>query len=113
VAIGKQMHNIEKDMREIQEVYARAGFTKLDIKTTRTGTTFTFLTPNNSVKPEDCPSLEISSENGGLLIHNGMVAYNSPVALMNGANKLGFVSEISLAISRAKDKIEENMTKIL
>ena len=41
-----------------------------------------------------------------------MIAYNSPVALMNGAKQLGFVSETSLALHQVGKEIEQNMKRV-
>lgn len=112
IKIGQKMHNIEKDFKELQLVYAEAGFSRLKIEETSTGTKFTFMPYDDSINENDCPFVEINRENNGLVIHNGMVAYNSPVALLNGANQLGFVSETSLALSQVVDEVKQNMSRI-
>ncbi|MBO7691905.1 MAG: hypothetical protein J6T10_04635 [Methanobrevibacter sp.] len=112
IKIGREMHNIEKDLKELQTVYADAGFSRTQIQETSTGTKITFLPHDPNVDVKDCPFIEISKENDGLVIHNGMVAYNSPVALMNGANQLGFVSETSLALHEVAEEVKRNMQRI-
>ena len=112
IKIGREMHNIEKGLKELQTVYAEAGFSRLQIQETSTGTKFTFLPHDPNVDIKDCPFVEISRENNGLVIHNGMVAYNSPVALMNGADQLGFVSEASMALYEVAEEVKRNMQHI-
>lgn len=112
IKIGQKMHNIEKDLKELQTVYADAGFSRTQIQETSTGTKITFLPHDPNVDVKDCPFIEISKENDGLVIHNGMVAYNSLVALMNGANQLGFVSETSLALHEVAEEVKRNMQRI-
>ena len=113
VKIGKQMHNIEKELFSIQQTYAEIGFNNVKIEETRYGTKISFLTSDNSVPTDKCPVIEISSEDGGLMVHNGMVAFNTPVALMNSRNELGFVSEMSLMLARVNKEIRANMSNIL
>lgn len=113
IEIGNKMHNIQSELAFIQAQYAKVGFTQVDIQETSSGTKIIFMPATGDVNAKDCPSLEISKSNNGLVFHNGMVAYNSPVALMSGNNELGFVSEASLALHQVGKQISQNVNRIL